>query len=104
MRGDIEKYYQTYAKSYDLGSHFGPSCVIDSRGGAFFSRPVFRNLWGVPPWTDFGIPWDTLDPILSLVWKIVIANLLQNSKIPEQQMSPTTPSKKQARINKKLRR
>ena len=69
-----------------------------------FSRPAFRNLWGYPHWTDFGLPWDTLGPMLSLVWKIWVATLLQNSKIPGKQMSPTTPSKKQARISNKLYR
>ena len=49
---------------------FWTICVAVSRGGAFYSRPVFRNLWGVPPWTDLGLPWDTLGPILSTCWKI----------------------------------
>ena len=37
-------------------------------------------------------------------WKALVADVLQNSKTPEQQMSPTTPSKKQAWINTKLYR
>ena len=37
-----------------------------------------------------------------LYWKIQVATLFQNSKIPEDQMSPTTPSKKQSGISKKL--
>ena len=31
-----------------------------SSGSASFARPVFRNLWGVPPWTDSAFSWGTL--------------------------------------------
>ena len=95
---NIENYHPKYANISDFGFHFGASCMADSRGGAFFSRPVFRNLWGVPPWTDVGLPWGTLAPILSSFWKMLLANLLQTSKIPGQQMAPTTPSRKQVGI------
>jgi hypothetical protein len=54
-----------------------------------FSEPL-----GVPPWTNFGLPWGILGPILSISCKISGAKLVQNSKIPEQQIAPTTPSTK----------
>ena len=72
-------------------------CWLPPAPARFCSRPGFRNLLGVLPCTDFGLtwghPWSTF-------WNIWIAMLLHVSKIPEQHMSPTTPSKKQARINK----
>ena len=104
MRENIEKYRQKYRQPCDLGSHFGACCMIVSRGGALFLRPVFRNLWGVPPWTNFGLPWGILGPILSISCKLSGAKLVQNSETPEQQIAPTTPSKKQARIPKQLYR
>ena len=60
MRENIEKYHQQYRQPCDLGSHVGAICMIVSRGGAFFLRPVFRNLWGVPLdqfWPPLGHPW-----------------------------------------------
>ena len=63
MRKNIETYYPKYSKLSDFGSHFGTNCLADSRCGAFCLRPVFQNLWAVPPWTDFGRPRGTLGPI-----------------------------------------
>jgi hypothetical protein len=93
MRENIGKYHQKDRQPYDLGSHFGASCMADSRPGAFFLRPVFRNLWGVPPWTNFGLPWVILDPTLSISCKISRAKLVQNSKIPEQHSTNHTFNK-----------
>ena len=93
MRKNIERYHRKDRQPCDLGSHFGTSSMADSRPGAFFLRPVFRNLWGVPPWTNFGLPWGILGPMLSISCKISGAKLVQNSKIQEQQIAPTTPSK-----------
>ena len=69
------------AKLSDFGSHFGASCMRFSRGGAFFRNLFFGTSGGYPPWTDFGLPWDTLRPILSTVWKMLVANCLQNSRL-----------------------
>ena len=98
IRTNFTKYHPKYAKVSDFGSHFGASCVIDSRGGTFFRDLFFGTSGRYPPWTEFGIPWDTPGQILSPFWKMLVANLLQSSKIPAQQISPTTPSKKQARM------
>ena len=54
-----------------------------------FSEPL-----EVPPWTDAGLSWGTLDPILQIVAKIPRASLLQISKTPGQQIAPTIPSQK----------
>ena len=70
MRKNIGQDYQKYAKVADVGSHLGASCVVDSRASVFVSRPIFRNLLGVPPWTDFGLPWGTLRPTLLTFCKI----------------------------------
>ena len=91
MRKNIENDHQQYRQPCDLGSHIGACCMILSRCGAFVLRPVFRNLWGVPPWTNFDLPLGILGPILSISCKISVAKLVQNSKIPEQQIAPTTP-------------
>ena len=64
MRENIETYYPNYAKLSDFGSHLRAHCVTDSRCCAFCLRPAFRNLWGVPSWTDFGIPCGTLGSIV----------------------------------------
>ena len=56
MRKNIENDSPKYTNLSDLGSHFGTICVIICGPGAFFSKPVVRNLQGVPPWTDFGLP------------------------------------------------
>ena len=101
IRKIIPEYYPKYTKFSSVGSHFGASCLNLSRCGAFCLRSVFRNLWG---WTDFGLPCGTLGPMFSTCWQSLGANLLKNSKIPEQPMAPTTPSKKQARIQQKLYR
>ena len=98
-----EKYRKmspNYAKKSDVGSPFGASCLNLSRSSAFVLILVFRNLQGVPPWTDFGLPCGTLGPILLTCWKNLTAALLQTSKIPEQQIAPTTLPKKQARTRK----
>ena len=57
-------------------------------------RDLFSEHLGCSPWTYFGIPWGTLGPIVSTVQKSVVANILQNSKIPGQQIEPITPSNK----------
>ena len=68
MRGNIEKYHLKYAKRSDVGPHFGASCVIDSRGGAFFSATYFLEPLGGTPlnrcwhplvhrWLDFVTFW-----------------------------------------------
>ena len=62
----LERYLK-YFKLPDVGTHLGVSCMAFSSGSASFSRPTFRNLWGVPPWTDSGLPWCTLGPILSIL-------------------------------------
>ena len=94
----------------------GAVCVRLSSGGTSFYRPHSRNLRGAPPraildppwddfgtpWTDFGLPWDTLGPIVLSFWKILVADLLQISKIPEQPLSPTTPSKNKQRFKSSL--
>ena len=90
----IETYYLNYVKLSDIGFHFGASCLIDSRSAAFlFFATCFSEPLRGTPWNDFGLPWGTLDTILSILWKSVGANLLQTSKIPEQQIAPTTPPK-----------
>ena len=38
----------------------------------FVLRPDFQNLWGLPPWTDFGFLWGTLGSILSTCWKMFV--------------------------------
>ena len=58
----------------------------------FFLRPVFRNLRGVPPWTDLASPGAPLVRLCRL-FDILEAKLFQIAKIPEQQMAPTTPPK-----------
>ena len=93
MREHIEKYHQKDHQPCDFGSHFGASCDVLSRGGAFFCDLFFGTSGGVPPWTNFSLPWGILGPILSISCKISGAKLVQHSKIPEQQITPTTPSK-----------
>ena len=63
----------------------------------FFCDLFFRTSGGTP-WTDFGLPWGTRGPNLSSFGKISVATVLQISKTPAQQMSPTTPSRKEARM------
>ena len=91
MRTNIENITEDTQK-YQI---WAPVSVICSQAG-------FRNLWGVPPSIDFIPLWGTLGPILSRFWKISGVTLLPISKIPEQQIAPTTPSKNQARIHRKL--
>ena len=55
MRKHIETYYIKYAELSDISA----SCLIDFWGSTFWGRPVFRNLWRDPPWTDVdltGVP------------------------------------------------
>ena len=73
-----------YAKLSDAGSHFGPSYLIDCRCGTFSLQPVFRNLWGVRPWTNVGIPWDTLGPMFYTCLQEFTRKFAPMSKIPEQ--------------------
>ena len=55
------------------------------------------------PWTDFGLPGGTLDPIFLTFEHNLKPNLIQISKTPEQHLdtSETKSSKKQARIRQK---
>ena len=94
-----EEYYRKYSNFWNVGSHLGANCLRAFAFFATFFQAGFRNLWGGTRWTDLGLPWGTLGPILTICWKILGANLLQISKIPEQQIAPTTPSEKQARTN-----
>ena len=80
MWENIDKDHQKDRQPCNLGSHFGASCMADSRPGAFFLQPVFRNLWGGPPWTYFGLPWGILGPNLSISCKISRAKLVQNQR------------------------
>ena len=73
MRKNIEKCSPKYALVSDCGYHFGTIFVNLSYGSAFCLRPVFRNLWGVPPWTDLGLPCGTLGPSFWIFWKIPLA-------------------------------
>ena len=63
-----------------------------------FSRPVFWNLWGIPPWTDFGIPGAPLVRFSCLFRRMLYQTCsecqrLQSSiLIFRKQMAPTTPS------------
>ena len=55
------KKYPKYPKCSDLCFHFGASCLRFSWASAFYSRPVFRNLWeGGEPldrfWPPLGHP------------------------------------------------
>ena len=59
-----------------------------------FSEP----LGGGAHWPDVGLPCGTLGLIFLACWKNRVASLLQMSKILEQQVAPSTPSKKQAMI------
>ena len=52
---NIDKYYPQYAKLSDLGSYFGVSCLNLSSSSAFVLRPIFRNLCGVPAWTNLDL-------------------------------------------------
>ena len=67
-------------------------------------RVILETFWTDfgPPLTDFGLPWGTLGPILSTFWKMPVADLLQISKIPEQPLSPTKPSKNKQRFKSSL--
>ena len=103
MRKNIEQYQPKYTKLSDLGSHFGTICVMVCGPGAFF-RDLFFGTSGGTPLGRFWLPWDTLGPILLTFCKFRGASLLQISKIPEQQITPTTLSNIQARINKTLYR
>ena len=64
-----------YAICSDFGFHFRASCVIDIRCGAFLFATCWSEPLGVPPWTDFDVPWGTCGPILPMCWKIRILNL-----------------------------
>ena len=61
MRGNIEKYHQKDRQPCDLGSHFGASCMADSKGGAFFFATCFSEPLGGTPldqfWPPLGHPW-----------------------------------------------
>ena len=74
-RGSIIKFRPNYNKLSDCGSHFGASCLVDSCGGTFLGRPVFRTSDGVPSRTD-----------------------VSNISILRKRMTPATPTNKQARI------
>ena len=53
--GNMTK-FPIYTTFSDRGFHFGPICLIASSGGAFFLRPDFRTLGGLPLLDRFGIP------------------------------------------------
>ena len=94
VRKNIDEYWPQYSK-FQIGALILEPVAWLIPGVAHFClRPVFRNHWGVPPvdrvWPSLGHPWIDFVDFL----KIWVGNLLQISKIPEQQMSPTTPSKK----------
>ena len=44
----FEIYYYKYQNYSDFGPHFVPTCLIFSRGKAFWGRPVFGNLCKPP--------------------------------------------------------
>ena len=67
MRTKIGKYYRKYSRLSELASSIEASCMALSGGGAFFSRCLFRNLWGVPPWIAFGIPWAPWSNVVDLL-------------------------------------
>ena len=68
MQKHINKYYPRYATFSDYGSHFEQICVIVSRCGAFFARPLVRNLWKGTPldrfWYPLGHPWSDFIDLL----------------------------------------
>ena len=101
--GEHRKILPEICQTFRFRFPFWSQLLELSWGSAFCLRPVLGNLWGVPHWTDFG--WRgprlrPLGPIFLTFWKIQAAIVFQNSKIAEQQMAPTTPSNKQARIKK----
>ena len=54
----------------EFGSHFRTSCLALSWSSAFVSRPVFRNLWGVPLgpiWPPLRHPWSDCVTFLKYV-------------------------------------
>ena len=106
MWKNIKENYPKNAKLSDFSSHLGASCVVDSLTSTFLFAICFSQPLGGTPLDRFWPPGGTLGPILLLLCFFFFAKaiLLQNSKIPEQQITPTTPSKKQARINEKLYR
>ena len=59
MWKNIETHHPQYAKLSNVSSDLGASCIRLLRGSAFFSRPVFRNLWGYP----LGTPLDRCEPL-----------------------------------------
>ena len=80
--------YPKCAQLSDLGIHVGAICMALSSGSASFSRPDRF-------WLPLGHPGSDLVDF----WKIRVANLPHNSKIPGQQMAATTPStQNQARV------
>ena len=52
-----------------------------SRPGALFLWPVFRTLWGVPRWTDFGFPWGTLGLIFFGRFRSNVAPTVKHSNV-----------------------
>ena len=68
--------YHTLA---DLGSHFGSICLIYSRSGAFVANLFFGTSGGGgTPWTDVGLPWDTLGLIFLTYWRKLKSNIDPN--------------------------
>ena len=102
MRTNIEKNHPKIAKLLDWGFYFGNSCLNLSRCRAFLFATCFRTFWESTTWTDFGIPWGTLGPIFLTYWKMRGPTFFQNGKIPEQQIAPTTPSKKKQSLIKNV--
>ena len=66
IRKNCDKCDPNWAEPSDSRSHLGAIRSIVSSCGAFFFQPVFRTLWGVPPWTDLGLRCGTLGPIFSI--------------------------------------
>ena len=50
-----------------FGSHFGASCLVDSRASAFFCDLFFRASGGVSAWTDIDLPGAPLAAFLDFV-------------------------------------
>ena len=73
-------------------------------GVARFSRDLFFGTSGGTPLDRCWPPLGTLGHILLTFCNIARATFLKISKIPEQQITPTTPRKKQARISEQLYR
>ena len=93
------KYYPKYAKLSNRGSHLGGRCLAFSEGSAVLFTTCFSGPLRGTPWTDVGLLWCTLGPIL-FTFKDFRSNKRHIFQIPAQRMAQITPSKKQARIQR----